>query len=306
MLKPLSCSSKRNVWLVALALAFLAARARAQCLSWSNEFAFGPNGSVFAATSYNDGSGPVLYVGGDFILIHGTNQLAHFVVGWNGTSWSNLGPGTNDMVTALGVYNSGNGPKLYVGGLFDMAGGQTANRIARWNGTTWSPLGNGISGSPGATVNVMATGNPGGGLASLFVGGSFSDAGGMIINYVARWNGTNWFSLGGGVSGGVYTTQVAGLCMFDDGGGPVLIAAGDFTMAGTIVAMNIARWDGTSWSSVGSGIGGQVSDVIVYGEGSMAYENPLCKGRAPIANRRERIQSTEMERNQLVICRSSE
>ncbi|MFQ5599744.1 MAG: hypothetical protein ACE5G2_04230 [Candidatus Krumholzibacteriia bacterium] len=46
-----------------------------------------------------------------------------------------------------------------------------------------------------------------------------------------------------------------------DGG---LIAGGDFTMAGGVVAYNIARWDGTSWSPLGTGMNDAVFTLAVH------------------------------------------
>ncbi len=66
-----------------------------------------------------------------------------------------------------------------------------------------------------------------------------------------------------GLNGIVYATAV-----YDDGTGPALYVGGYFTVAGEVFANNIARWDGTSWSPLGSGMqGGQytsVSALAVY------------------------------------------
>jgi hypothetical protein len=43
--------------------------------------------------------------------------------------------------------------------------------------------------------------------------------------------------------------------------GSTLYAGGEFTMAGTNTANGIAQWDGSSWSALGSGVGGNYPDV---------------------------------------------
>src|SRR5881296_2866745 len=43
---------------------------------------------------------------------------------------------------------------------------------------------------------------------------------------------------------------------FDDGSGVALFVGGDFTFAGGAPANHIARWNGSSWTALGSGIGG--------------------------------------------------
>jgi len=53
------------------------------------------------------------------------------------------------------------------------------------------------------------------------------------------------------VGDGVYA-----LAVFDDGGGPALYVGGGFTTAGGVAANNIVKWDGSSWSALGSGMSG--------------------------------------------------
>lgn len=43
-----------------------------------------------------------------------------------------------------------------------------------------------------------------------------------------------------------------------------LIVGGDFAQAGNVPALNIARWDGTSWSALGPGLQGPVTAFAVY------------------------------------------
>jgi hypothetical protein len=47
--------------------------------------------------------------------------------------------------------------------------------------------------------------------------------------------------------------------------GITLYAGGGFTTAGGNAANNIAKWDGTGWSSLGSGMNGYVSALAVSG-----------------------------------------
>ncbi len=52
--------------------------------------------------------------------------------------------------------------------------------------------------------------------------------------------------------------------VYDDGTGPALYVVGQFTVAGEVIANYIARWDGTNWSPVGSGMSGSVYALTVY------------------------------------------
>jgi hypothetical protein len=62
--------------------------------------------------------------------------------------------------------------------------------------------------------------------------------------------------------------RVHALATFDDGGGPALYAGGVFATAGGAAASNIARWDGTSWTPLGSGMSGSVYALAVADLGS--------------------------------------
>jgi hypothetical protein len=96
---------------------------------------------------------------------------------------------------------------------------------------------------------------------ALYAGGLFTSAGGVASNGIAKWDGSRWSALGSGVSGGTYP-QVRSLAVYDDGNGPRLFAGGYFTVAGGVAVNRIAKWDGSSWSPLGSGVGGQLSGGV--------------------------------------------
>jgi hypothetical protein len=130
------------------------------------------------------------------------------------------------------------GPALYAGGYFSTAGGLPANQIAKWDGRQWSPLGSGM----GFPVYALAGFDDGTGPA-LYAAGNFSMAGGAPANRIAKWDGTQWSALGSGITAGsVRFPFVSALTVFDDGIGPALYAAGDFSMAGDVPADRIAKW----------------------------------------------------------------
>ncbi len=219
----------------------------------------GITGSFFASVRtmevFDDGAGAALYVGGEF-PVAGT-MPANNIARWGGTAWSLLGgfiPGTNATVWDLEVFDDGSGSALYAAGNFTMAGGAPANYVARWDGTAWSPVGAGL----GNGVRALAVFDDGTGPA-LFAGGE--------LGVLAKWDGSIWTSL----SGGVPTGTVSTLNVFDDGSGPCLYVGGDFTSIGALSVNGIAKWDGSTWSALGSGIGGSIpaiSDLGVYDAGS--------------------------------------
>jgi hypothetical protein len=61
---------------------------------------------------------------------------------------------------------------------------------------------------------------------------------------------------------------VRALLVFDDGTGPALYAGGQFTVAGGATVSNVARWNGASWSGVGSGTNGIVQALAVFDDGT--------------------------------------
>src|SRR5262245_4107197 len=61
---------------------------------------------------------------------------------------------------------------------------------------------------------------------------------------------------------------IKALAVYDDGGGPALYAGGGFTTAGGAPANRIARWDGSRWSALGSGMNATVNALAVYDDGS--------------------------------------
>lgn len=224
--------------------------------SWS-AVGSGVNSSIWDMIVFDDGTGSSLYVGGFFTSAGGS--VANRVARWDGSSWTSLGTGTNDVVFDFAVFDDGSGPGLYAGGRFTGAGGTTANRVARWDGTGWSALGTGADN----TVQSLYTFDDGSGPA-LYVGGDFSSAGGVAANRIARWNGSFWSPLGSGIAGEV----VLAMGSYDDGSGPGLYAGGDFSAAGGQPATRVARWDGVSWSPLGTGVTNDVEAFEVFNDGS--------------------------------------
>jgi hypothetical protein len=189
-----------------------------------------------------------LYVGGSFSTAG--IIVASNVARWDGTSWAPLGAGINGLVRAIAV----RGNEVFVGGSFTLAGGVGANNIAKWDGTNWSALGDGIvpvfepNEWVGAVDSLAVSGT------DLFVGGRFRNAGGIGATNIARWDGTNWYALGNGLryfdGTGSENGAVRALAVING----VLYAGGEFRLAGDVEATNIARWDGSSWQPVGSGV----------------------------------------------------
>jgi hypothetical protein len=204
--------------------------------------------------------GANLYVGGAFEVVG--SIPARGIARWDGAAhrWSALGGGVDGLVLAITVHGDG----VYAGGIFQHAGDVDAVALARWSkgAGTWSAVGEPLGATSGSvSVLDIAVSDDG----DLTVGGKFDQAGGVAVHNIARWNGSEWDALGGGVTGGADPEVLALAVSGDD-----LYVGGRFTHAGGAPAPCIARWNGSAWSSVGQGVDApgedeQVNAILIYG-----------------------------------------
>ena len=210
---------------------------------------FGLNGDVKSLAVFDDNTGSQLYAGGGFTSFGGSGGPVNHIAKWNGKQWSIVGTGiSGNAVNALIVFHDGASPALFAGGLFT-----GLHHIAKWNGTTWSTLGTGMNGE----VNALEVYDDGNGPA-LYAGGNFTTADGVPASRIAKWNGSSWSPVGLGI-GGSGAPVVRALKVYDDGSGPALYVSGAFTLAGGQPANRIARWNGSAWLPMGTGL-----DVTVH------------------------------------------
>jgi LPXTG-site transpeptidase (sortase) family protein len=133
----------------------------------------------------------------------------------------------------------------------------------------WSALGSGVNSS------VLSLEKDGSG--NLYAGGSFTSAGGVPANYVAKWDGSTWSPLGSGANSFIFALEVDGSAK--------LYAGGLFTSAGGVPANRIAKWDGNSWSALGSGMNGTVYALALDGSGNLyAGGNFTSAGGVPASS----------------------
>jgi hypothetical protein len=221
-------------------------------------------GAVF--TIYPTGNGG-LYAGGSFSSAGG--GTANGVAKWDGVNWTPLMDGVNNGVdggvNALAQDPLGN---LYVGGCFSHAGGKAVDSLAVYRASdhTFQSLG----AVDGTCVFALKYDIPSG---KLYVAGDMKSISGLTVNGVAMYDPATatWSAMaensnvgllksGGGV-GSVNDLQL-------DSSGRVYVT-GDFQSAGGKTVGNIARWNGASWDTLGTGLGDYGGDMALNSSGQL-------------------------------------
>lgn len=228
--------------------------------------AFGPTDAPFEwmgdVASYDFGTGPRLITTGGGLF------PCDYSVEWDGTRWRCTGDGLATVFTDHVEYDDGGGRALFCAGPLAILGvpGQAGFGIARWDGAAWTAVGGGLNGW-GEACTVFDDGSG----PALYVGGMFNAAGNVMNpGHIARWDGTRWSAVGGGVNGLVTAMEV-----FDDGSGPKLYVAGSFTSAGGVAVAGVARWDGRRWSPGPARTNGTIRDLEILDMGG-GRRSRLC------------------------------
>jgi hypothetical protein len=222
-------------------------------------------------------SGANIYVGGIFSSA-GSVPYTSYIAKWDGSAWSAMGRGAGNTVRDI----EPSGSDLYVVGGFtavkDSAGTDVPYTayIAKWDGSAWSAVGRGTSGSI-STIKISGT--------DLYIGGDFTnaiDSAGNTVLYttkLAKWNGTTWSAIGRGANGTVYGIEIIGGDMYVCGTFTNVLDGSGNAVANTAY---IARWDGSAWSSLGTGCNYYVmaikalgSNILVGGMFTLPYAGLL-------------------------------
>lgn len=194
-----------------------------------------------------------------FLLFNGIASQAQ----WNSLGAGLLFPSNKWNVTSLAEYNN----KLIIAGNFNQAGGYITPNIVAWDGQEFDTITcqSFDQLKDGGTVYSMAVYDN-----KLFVAGgsinfcNIDNTTGAIHNYIAYYDGSTWHLLPNNNSkncnGTIYSMAVY---------------KNELYVAGSLYEINgksfnrIAKWDGTTWKNVGSGLTGGVSfvrEMAVYNE----------------------------------------
>ena len=199
--------------------------------------AINPNGDVYAGGKFTSAGG-----------VANTSNIAK----WNGTAWTPLSTGLNNTVRALAFAPNG---ELYIGGLFTNA---AYPYLCKWNGTAFSVVGTNTD--INQAIYSLAFDSSG----NLIVGGAFTNAGGNAnADYIAKWTGQKWESLGTGTNQAVYSLKVNNGKLYVTG---FFTSAGGLTLTDRVAVFTNGAWQPLDIDLPGTGF---VYSILPASDGSL-------------------------------------
>lgn len=252
---------------------------------------------------------------------HGTElfvSVGSDVQRWNGTSWLNSGGlGASLSQPSVSTLSEFQG-SMYLGGNVNSSMNTPLNSIARWDGSGWVPVGVGwahgagpmvvyngeaivqgyynrpgntpiqLGAWNGASLRHFTSAASPGFFAMTIYQGQLIGAGSMNSSSSAavwRWTGAFWDTFAPSMGSAIYA-----LAVYNN----QVIAGGIFPGIGSVGPSRIARWDGTVWRPLGSGMqGGNVQALLVYNGDLIAGGSFGSAGDVPNTARLARWNGTE-------------
>jgi hypothetical protein len=151
---------------------------------------------------------------------------------------------------------------IYAVGDFTTIDGVTVNRIAYWDGSTWNALGTGANASVYAVTVIYNTI----GDAIVVAAGNFTSIDGVAANRIAHYDSTagTWSAIGTGLNG------IGRVIVADrsTSSGITYYVGGSFTTAASVTVNRIARYNGTTFTAMGStGVNNTVNAMLLLDDG---------------------------------------
>lgn len=196
-----------------------------------------------------------IYAGGNFSGA-GENSDINYIARWDGDKWNPVKSADNETELdcaegdgSCGVFAMAFGPdgELYVGGRIDLSNDSDAANVLKWDGENWSSLAPSDADATERGLNNSVRDIVVDSQGNVIVGGLFSDAAGIeAADYVAKWDGEAWSSLG---ADSAVTNRVMSLAVGKNDA--IYVGSQGDNIAGIEQADYVAKWDGTEWSALG-------------------------------------------------------
>lgn len=205
---------------------------------WNRVYSYLPNNNGVSSLYSTDTS---LLISGGFTQINTTP--INYITSFNGNTCNPIGDGIIGQSYSYAIYQD----KLYLGGDFNSAGGNSNfDKLAKWDGSSWLGFGNEVN----RTIEALAQYK-----GDLYGVGTIPDIFGVQnLNGIFRHDGTNFYSVNGGLNGG--PLSVTSCVVYDS----LLLVGGYIYSADNIVVNNLPAWDGTQWGAYAGG----TNDYIQY------------------------------------------
>jgi hypothetical protein len=134
--------------------------------------------------------------------------------------------------------------------------------LAQWNGKTWKAM----DGFSYGRINSIVADS-----THLYIAGIFNDINGKEYNSIAQYIKGKWQPLAEGIKLLQYNpysspiANITAMCIHEND----IYVIGNFDQAGKELARNIAKWDGKTWSAIGTGIIGYPKAIAVNHKGEI-------------------------------------
>ncbi len=196
------------------------------------------------------------YDGALYCGLSSTGSPTEHLWRWSGSVWETVpGVAVNGPIAAMAEM----GGELYFAGDFGQVGTLFVRRIAAYDGVDVRKLGVGLEYGEPLAMQVFE--------GNLIVGGTFESAGPVVAAGLAGYDGASWFALGDVASTISSSPRITGFTIYHGR----LMAAGAFTSVAGVAASNVAAYDGTIWSPLGSGVysGYSALNDVAVADGSL-------------------------------------
>lgn len=198
-----------------------------------------------------------IYAGGVFTSAGG-DPAAAMIARWDGVAWHSVGAPVISTATGAAVHAiavDGATGRVYVGGNFTDAGGNaSADFVAVWDGASWQPFCAPVSGNVSALQIIGRR---------LYIGGDFASGAGLTS--AARLVSCDMDTGTAAATVPDAPSQINGSvdALTADAAGNLYAAGAFIDLDGIAQADHVAKYDGATWTAMGSGPGpgfGAVTD----------------------------------------------